>query len=62
MAGASSGFVGTGIMTYLSEIAITQVRGSLLGSYSLAFGLGNLFNAVGLQILVEVSDGVERSI
>ena len=44
-------------MTYMSEIAITQVRGSLLGSYSLAFGLGNLFNAFGLQILVEVSVG-----
>jgi len=48
-------------MTYMSEIAITQVRGSLLGSFSFSFGLGNLFNAVGLQILAKVRLPVSNS-
>lgn len=43
-------------MTYMSEIAITQIRGSMLAAFSLSFGLGQLFNAVGLQILVKAGD------
>lgn len=42
-------------MTYMSEIAMPQVRGALLGAFALSFGLGQLFNAVGFQILAEVS-------
>lgn len=42
-------------MTYMSEIAMPQVRGALLAAFSLSFGLGQLFNAVGFQILAEVS-------
>lgn len=41
-------------MTYMSEIALPQVRGALLGAFALSFGLGQLFNAVGFQILAEV--------
>jgi len=39
----------------MSEIAIPQVRGALLSSFALSFGLGQLLNAVGFQILAEVS-------
>jgi hypothetical protein len=42
-------------MTYMSEIAIPQVRGALLSSFALSFGLGQLLNAVGFQILAEAS-------
>lgn len=42
-------------MTYMSEIAMPQVRGALLSAFALSFGLGQLFNAVGFQILAEVS-------
>jgi formylmethanofuran dehydrogenase subunit A len=42
-------------MTYMSEIAISQVRGALLSSFALSFGLGQLLNAVGFQILAEAS-------
>lgn len=38
----------------MSEIALPQIRGALLGAFSLSFGLGQLANAVGLQILVKV--------
>ena len=38
----------------MSEIAMPQVRGALLAAFSLSFGLGQLFNAVGFQILAEV--------
>jgi MFS family permease len=55
MAGVSCGFLGTTIMTYLSEMAIPQMRGSLLATFSLAFALGQLFCAIGLQVLQEVS-------
>ena len=41
-------------MTYMSEIAISQVRGALLSSFALSFGLGQFLNAVGFQILAEV--------
>ena len=53
--GFSAAFLGTGVMTYMSEIAITQIRGAMLGAFSFSFALGQLFSAVGLQILNEVS-------
>ena len=52
--GFSAAFLGTGVMTYMSEIAITQIRGAMLGAFSFSFALGQLFSAVGLQILNEV--------
>ena len=45
-------------MTYMSEIAIPQVRGALLSSFALSFGLGQLLNAVGFQILAEASQNI----
>jgi hypothetical protein len=45
MTGISCGFLGTTIMTYLSEIALPQMRGSLLATFSLTFALGQLFCA-----------------
>lgn len=44
-------------MTYLSEIAPVQIRGALLGGFALAFAIGQLGLAVGLQILFKVNGG-----
>lgn len=41
-------------MTYLSEIAITQIRGALLSAFSLSFSLGQLAVSIGLQVLFVV--------
>jgi hypothetical protein len=51
MTGISCGFLGTTITTDLSEIALPQMRGSLLATFSLTFALGQLFCAIGLQVL-----------
>jgi hypothetical protein len=47
--------MGTSVMVYMSEIAMPQFRGALLGSFSLAFSLGQVFIAVGFKILEETS-------
>jgi cytochrome bd-type quinol oxidase subunit 2 len=43
--------MGTSIMVYMSEIAMPQFRGALLASFSLAFALGQVFQAVAIKIL-----------
>lgn len=43
--------MGTACMVYMSEIAMPQFRGALLGAFSLAFALGQLFLALGLKTL-----------
>lgn len=42
-------------MTYMSEIAPTQIRGAMLSAFALSFALGQFFIAMGLQILFKVS-------
>lgn len=49
--GAAGGLLGSSIMIYMSETAMPQFRGALLGSFSLFLAMGQLFMAVGLQIL-----------
>ena len=49
--GAASGCISTSIMVYLSEMALPQFRGALLGSFALLYALGQVFLAVGLKIL-----------
>ncbi|KAF5501311.1 Alpha-glucosides permease MPH3 [Colletotrichum siamense] len=51
IAGCAGGMMGTSVMVYMSEIAMPQFRGALLGSFSLAFSLGQVFLAIGLKIL-----------
>ncbi|KAH7143442.1 general substrate transporter [Dactylonectria macrodidyma] len=51
VAGCAGGMMGTSCMVYMSEIAMPQFRGALLGSFSLAFALGQVFLAIGLKIL-----------
>ena len=41
-------------MTYMSEIAPTQIRGAMLSAFALSFALGQFFIAMGLQILFKV--------
>lgn len=55
MAGISCGFLGSTVMTYLSEITIPQMRGSLLSSFSLSYALGGLFASIGLQVLQDTA-------
>ncbi|RSH82919.1 hypothetical protein EHS25_005909 [Saitozyma podzolica] len=50
-AGLSSGFVGTSVTTYASEIAMPQMRGAALSAYAFSFALGQLAAAIGLQII-----------
>ena len=53
--GISCGFLGTTCMTYLSEIVMPQMRGSVLAAFSFSWQIGSLAAALGLQILVTVS-------
>jgi MFS family permease len=55
LGGAAQGFLGASVMTYLSEMAITQVRGALLGAFAMSFALGQFYIAMGLQIVFIVS-------
>lgn len=58
LSGASQGFLGSSVMVYLSEIAVTQIRGALLGAFALCFALGQFFIAVGLQIIFVASNSL----
>uniref|UniRef100_A0A8H7K3Z6 Major facilitator superfamily (MFS) profile domain-containing protein n=1 Tax=Bionectria ochroleuca TaxID=29856 RepID=A0A8H7K3Z6_BIOOC len=51
VAGCAGGMMGTSVMVYLSEVAMPQFRGALLGSFSLAFALGQVFLAIALKVL-----------
>jgi MFS family permease len=53
VAGCAGGMMATSAMVYLSEMALPQFRGALLGSFSLAFALGQMFLAIALKILEE---------
>ncbi|KAJ0315177.1 hypothetical protein Brms1b_006290 [Colletotrichum noveboracense] len=55
IAGCAGGMMGTSVMVYMSEIAMPQFRGALLGSFSLAFSLGQVFLTIGLKILEETN-------
>lgn len=55
LAGFAGGLMGTSCMVYMSEISLPQFRGSLLGSFSLAFSFGQLFLALAIKILQETS-------
>ncbi|KAI8224198.1 Alpha-glucosides permease MPH3 [Colletotrichum sp. SAR 10_86] len=55
IAGCAGGMMGTSVMVYMSEIAMPQFRGALLGSFSLAFSLGQVFLAIGLKILEDTN-------
>ncbi|KAL2752048.1 hypothetical protein ACRALDRAFT_1083634 [Sodiomyces alcalophilus JCM 7366] len=51
LGGFAGGLLSTSIMTYMSEMALPQFRGALLGSFSLFFALGQVFLAIGLKVL-----------
>ncbi|KAF5521898.1 Major facilitator-type transporter ecdC [Colletotrichum aenigma] len=55
IAGCAGGMMGTSVMVYMSEIAMPQFRGALLGSFSLAFSLGQVFLAIRLKILEDTN-------
>lgn len=55
VAGCAGGMMGTSVMVYMSEVALPQFRGALLGSFSLAFALGQVFLAIALKILEETN-------
>lgn len=51
----ATGLISSSIMIYLSETAMPQFRGALLGSFSFLYALGQVFLAVGLKILNDTS-------
>ncbi|KAF4334038.1 general substrate transporter [Fusarium beomiforme] len=51
VAGCAGGMMGTSVMVYMSEVALPQFRGALLGSFSLAFALGQVFLSIALKVL-----------
>ncbi|KFA56515.1 hypothetical protein S40293_01180 [Stachybotrys chartarum IBT 40293] len=55
ISGMSTGLISSSIMVYMSETAMPQFRGALLGSFSLFYAIGQLFLAVGLKILDETN-------
>lgn len=60
--GAASGCISTSIMVYLSEMALPQFRGALLGSFSLLFALGQVFLAVGVKVLNDTNPMAFRNV
>ncbi|KAH6876392.1 general substrate transporter [Thelonectria olida] len=62
VAGCAGGMLSTSVMVYMSEIAMPQFRGALLGSFSLAFALGQVFLAIALKVLVETKPMAFRNI
>ena len=61
-AGVASGLISTSIMTYLSEIAMPQFRGTLLSAFSFFFALGQAFLAIGLKILNDTNPMAFRNL
>ncbi|ODO05600.1 hypothetical protein I350_04658 [Cryptococcus amylolentus CBS 6273] len=49
--GLGQGLVQQGVLTYISEIAPTQVRGTLMSSYGWSYSIGQLLVAIALQII-----------
>ncbi|ORY35933.1 general substrate transporter [Naematelia encephala] len=49
--GIACGFLGTTCVTYLSEMVMPQMRGSILAAFSFSWQIGSLTSAVGLQVL-----------
>ncbi|KAF5006850.1 hypothetical protein FDECE_6797 [Fusarium decemcellulare] len=62
VAGCAGGMLSTSVMVYMSEVAMPQFRGALLGSFSLAFALGQVFLAVALKVLEETKPMAFRNI
>ncbi|RFN47645.1 maltose permease mal31 [Fusarium flagelliforme] len=62
VAGCAGGMMGTSVMVYMSEVALPQFRGALLGSFSLAFALGQVFLAIALKILEDTNPMAFRRI
>ncbi|KAJ4024661.1 hypothetical protein NW752_003221 [Fusarium irregulare] len=62
VAGCAGGMMGTSVMVYMSEVALPQFRGALLGSFSLAFALGQVFLAIALKILEDTNPMAFRHI
>ncbi|KNB20691.1 hypothetical protein FOXG_17554 [Fusarium oxysporum f. sp. lycopersici 4287] len=62
VAGCAGGMMGTSVMVYMSEVALPQFRGALLGSFSLAFALGQVFLAIALKVLEETNPMAFRHI
>ncbi|KAH7258754.1 hypothetical protein MRS44_009735 [Fusarium solani] len=62
VAGCAGGMLSTSCMVYMSEVAMPQFRGALLGSFSLSFALGQVFLAVALKVLEETDHMAFRHI
>lgn len=54
------GIAQTTLITYVSEIAPFQIRGTMIGAYQLFLGFGQLLSAVATKIIVETNPDVWR--
>jgi SP family general alpha glucoside:H+ symporter-like MFS transporter len=53
--GFAAGLIGTSVLSYASEIAMPQMRGTVLASYAFFFAFGQLACAIALDIINRVS-------
>lgn len=53
--GWAAGLIGTSVLSYASEIAMPQLRGTIVGAYAFFFAFGQLASAIALQIINTVS-------
>jgi len=61
LTGMAVGMTQTQCIIYISEIAVPQIRGFMLSSYALGYGIGGLLSAIALQALAEVSSADQLS-
>jgi SP family general alpha glucoside:H+ symporter-like MFS transporter len=52
--GFAAGLIGTSVLSYASEAAMPQLRGTIISAYAFFFALGQLGSAIGLQIISTV--------
>jgi len=53
--GLAAGLIGTSILSYASEVAMPQMRGTVLSAYAFFFALGQLACAIALDIINRAS-------
>lgn len=53
--GMACAYIGPGIINYLTEISLPQIRGAMVSSFAFCFALGGLGAAIALRIIEGVS-------
>jgi MFS family permease len=53
--GFAAGFIGTSIMSYISEITMPKMRGAHLSAFAFFFALGQVASAIALEVLEQTA-------